>query len=377
MRRRDFVRVAVVGGAAATAGCAALPRSGPTTDAMTGGPAGAAGLVAALDADVVARLSLPAEPGFPQAFRAAPPIDSARLGVGDVLDVTVWETEGGVFAPMGGQTPIQGVMVEPSGEVFIPFVGGLPAEGATPKLLRARIRDALEPLSLSPEVNIRLREPRSRMIALQGLVAQPGIYPIEPATDRLAQMLASAGGAVEDLERIEVTIERDGAIGRALLADVFEDPALNVALRPEDLVVLAPIRERFIALGASNAQAEIPFPTRPLDLLAAIGAASGLRDFDADATGVFVLRWEDPSLADALLTGPPPEDAPTGPGRPIVYRLDLSQPEAFFVARRFAMRDGDAVFVTNAPITELRKLLSVFTTVLTPVAQSQTIGAGF
>jgi hypothetical protein len=131
--------------------------------------------------------------------------------------------------------------------------------------------------------------------------------------------------------------------------------------------VLTPIRERFIAFGASGAQAEFSFPTRPLSLLSALGAARGLRDFDADPTGVFVLRFEDPAVADALLPGPPPEAAPHGPGRPIVYRLDLSQPEGFFVAREFGMRDGDAIFVTNAPLTELRKFLQLFNAVVTPV----------
>ena len=39
------------------------------------------------------------------------------------------------------------------------------------------------------------------------------------------------------------------------------------------------------------------------------------------------------------------------------------------VAEAFAMRDGDAIFVTNAPLTEFRKFVQLFTAVLTPVQQ--------
>lgn len=372
MHRREFLRRIGGAGAAvapiALTGCAALPRSGPRTADIVGETEPLDGLVAALDADAVALTAAPPPAGFPAAFRDAAALDPTRIGVGDLIDVTVWETEGGgIFSAEGGATVIEGAAVEPSGRLYIPFIGPQRAAGATLTELRDRIRAALQPLSLSPQVDVRLNEPRSRLVALQGAVASPGVYPIERATTRLSAMLAAAGGVPVPPEAVEVAIARDGVIGRQILADVFDEPALNIALRPGDLVVLSPIRERFIAMGATGGQAEILFPTRPLDLLSAIAAARGLNDFDADPTGVFVFRWETPAVADALLTGPPPPGAPAGPGRPIVYRLDLSAPQGFFVARSFGMRDGDALFVTNAPLTELRKFLQLFNSVITPV----------
>ena len=71
--------------------------------------------------------------------------------------------------------------------------------------------------------------------------------------------------------------------------------------------------------------------------------------------------------AEGLLEGQRPEGLSAGGGRPIVYRLDLSQPNGLFLARRFQMRDRAAMFVTDAPRTELRKFLQLFNTVLTPV----------
>ena len=373
MRRRVFLRGggATALAAVSVAGCSALPRSGPLTFAMQGDPddpEALEGLVAKLTPEATQMAAAAPPPGFPPDFLSARPIDPTQLGVDDLIDVTIWESEGaGLLNAEGGATMIEAARVDPAGYIFMPFAGHQRAAGATLADLRERIRRAFEPLTLSPQVDVRLREPGSRLVTLQGAVSRPGVYPIERATRRVAEMLAAAGGASEPPERVEVAVERNGVIGRQILADIFDEPALNIALRPGDLVVLSPIRERFLALGASSVQAEISFPTRPLNLLSALGAARGLRDFDADPTGVFVFRYEDPAVADALLPGPVPPGAPTGPGRPIVYRLDLSEPQGFFLARRFAMRDGDAIFVTNAPLTELRKFLQLFNSVVAPV----------
>jgi polysaccharide export outer membrane protein len=377
MRRRRFLQGGALALSTATlSGCAALPRSGPLTMDIRGDAddAGALeGLVAPLTAEAAEMATATPPPGFPPAFLSAGPIDPTRLGVDDLLDITIWESEGaGLLNTAGGATAIEGARVDSSGRIFVPFAGHQRAAGSMLSDLRERIRMALEPLTLSPQVDVRLRDPRSRLVTLQGAVARPGVYPIERATARVAEMLAAAGGASEPPERVEVAVERGGVIGRQILAEIFDEPALNIALRPGDLVVLSPIRERFLTLGASSIQAEIPFPSRPLTLLSALGAARGLRDFDADPSGVFLFRYEDPAIADALLPGPVPPGAPKGPGRPIVYRLDLSEPQGFFLARRFAMRDGDAIFVSNAPLTELRKFLQLFNSVVAPV---QTVDA--
>ena len=374
--RRRFLRGAAAFplAQAGLAGCAALPRSGPLTAAMQGSddPEALEGLVAPLTRDALAAIPAPAPPAFSPAFRSAAPIDPTRLGVDDVIDITVWETEGaGLFNPDGGPTVIT-VTVDPDGTVYLPFAGRQTAAGATIAILRDRIRAALEGLTLSPQVDVRLRAPRSRFVAIQGEVANPGLFPIERPTLRLSAMLAQAGGAANQPERIEIGILRDGRIERQLLSDLLEDPVLDVALRPGDRITLSAIRERFIVLGAASAQAELPFPTRPLDLLSALGVARGLRDFDADPSGVFVFRYEDPAVADALLPGPRPAGLPGGPGRPIVYRVDLSEPGGLFLARGFQMRDRDAVFVTNAPLTELRKFLQLFNSVVAPI---NTVGA--
>lgn len=357
----------------AAAGCALLPRSGPLATQIEApeDPAATASLVAPLTPETLRLANRPKPLSFPEAMTGAAEIDIERLGPGDLLDIRVWE--GGDAPLLGGAdgvAQIESVPVSGRGMVYLPFLGDVRASGARLGDLRAQIQSGLSALTLDPQVDVRLREPRSRLVTVQGSVTRPGEYVIDRGATRLAPMLALAGGTSLPPEQIEVAIRRDGVRAAALLEDVYTNDVFNVALRPQDEIVLNPLRERLLVLGATLRQAEVPFPSRPFSLLSAIAAARGLNDNDADPTGVFVFRWEDPEIADAILTGPARADAPTGPGRPIVYRVDLTDPGALFMAQQFQMRDGDALFVTNAPLTELRKILQLFTLAIAPIRQT-------
>jgi polysaccharide export outer membrane protein len=45
----------------------------------------------------------------------------------------------------------------------------------------------------------------------------------------------------------------------------------------------------------------------------------------------------------------------------MVYVLDLTQPTGMFEARDFLIRDGDTVYVTEAPFVQWNKTLSALT----------------
>lgn len=372
-RRRALSLLAGGFGLGLTGGCGITPRSGPLASqiAADGVEDGLSGLVVDLDAAVAARVPAPAPERFPEAFLGRPEIEAVRYGVGDEIELLVWEPGGlGLFGGGEGGGSVAGVRVEPDGRIFVPFAGRVRAAGATPQELRDRLRAALEPYTADPQVDLRLTQARSRTVTVQGAVGRPGPYVIEAESARLLPMLAVAGGVAVPPERVEIRLRRDGVTGAATLDAVYADPALDIALRPGDLIVVQQLRERFIVLGATSSQAEIGFPARPLSLLAALGAVGGLRDNDADPTGVFLFRREERALADALLPAPEPQGMPAGPGRPVVYRLDLTGPGALFAAQTFTLRDGDAVFVTNAPLTEIRKVLQLFTATVAPIQTS-------
>lgn len=361
----------------AVTGCAILPRSGPTSGAIDSREDASRpdGLVAPVDARAVA-LMTPNEPaGFPDAFLRAAPFDPDVLAAGDVVELTVWEGEGGgLFSGgRGGAIVLPAIAIASDGFVDLPYAGRIRAGGRTIRAFQDGVRAQLAPLILSPEISARLVEPAGRRVSVQGAVAAPGVFALDHGLTRLSGLLARAGGATVKPDLVAVSVLRDGVRATERLSRIYAAPERDIALRPGDAVLAAPAGGDFSVLGAASVQAQIPFASDPFDLLSAIAAARGLRDFEADPAAVFVFRFEDPAVADALLDGPPPPGLPTGEGRPIIYHLDLSSRDAIFLARRFQMRDGDALFAANAPLTELRKLLQLFNSVFAPVVQTNAI----
>ena len=144
--------------------------------------------------------------------------------------------------------------------------------------------------------------------------------------------------------------------GRIWLKDLYENPNLDIALRPGDRIFIEEDSRSFMALGATGAQNRIDFQTETLSALEAIATVGGLSTTSADPTGVFILRDESEEIARAVLGQP---DL-VGPQR-MIYVLDLTEPAGLFEARDFQIRDGDTLYVTEAPFVQWQKTLSAIT----------------
>jgi polysaccharide export outer membrane protein len=53
-----------------------------------------------------------------------------------------------------------------------------------------------------------------------------------------------------------------------------------------------------------------------------------------------------------------------------VYRVNLRDPNSFFVVQNFMMDDRDVLYVSNAPVAELQKFLNVVFSVAYPIVNS-------
>lgn len=195
-------------------------------------------------------------------------------------------------------------------------------------------------------------------------------FPLDPGGERILGALARAQGPKFPAYETVLTLQRGGAGGQALLADVLAAPSLNIQLRSGDTVLVTREPRYFVALGAVGQTASITqlnrritFDDRQLSLTKAIARAGGLQDDRANPSSVFLFRMERPALLRAAGVGMP-EAAP--PAVPTVYRADFANPSMFFLAQRFPMRHGDTIFVSNAPATDLEKFLRL----LLPIAQS-------
>jgi polysaccharide export outer membrane protein len=80
---------------------------------------------------------------------------------------------------------------------------------------------------------------------------------------------------------------------------------------------------------------------------------------------VFLFRNEPAAVVRALgrrQLGTGPEGT-----TPVIYRLDLSDAKAYFLAQRFPVEDKDILYVANADLNELQKFFALLNTLTGPV----------
>lgn len=117
-----------------------------------------------------------------------------------------------------------------------------------------------------------------------------------------------------------------------------------------------------MAMGAVTQPGLHDLPSSNPSLLDVLGVAGGLNDRAADASGVFVFRLSDT------------EKNEDGTPKAEVFRLDMKNPEAIFLARKFLVQPEDAVYVTNAAVYEWQKIISPIVQVL---ILGRTVSTGF
>jgi polysaccharide export outer membrane protein len=356
-------RAAVLGAlasASAVAGCG-LPRPGPSKREIFAGSVLQDGdaFIVTVNARVTRATAVLPSFGFSQDFQNAGLVGSDTLSPGDTLQITVFENV--KDDPLLGNTgqrvsQLTEVQVDGQGYIFIPYAGRIKAAGQTPEGLRQAITRKLDAQTPDPQISVSRLAGDGSSVTLSGSVMAPGVYPIERPTRTLAAMLAKAGGVSIDPATALVRVTRAGKTGKVWMKDLWEHPSLDIALRPGDQIVIEEDQRRFTALGATGTQALVPFESETLSAVEALATVGGLQTVAADPTGVFVFRNEAAEIANVVLGR---KDL-VGAQR-MVYVLDLTAPTGMFEARDFLIRDGDTVYVTEAPYVQWNKTLAALT----------------
>lgn len=364
--------VALVTGVAACG----LPRSGPNKSEIYKGSVlkeGDAFIVTVNPRVTKATAVMPAL-GFSSAFQKAGIVGSDTISAGDTLGLTIFENVRD--DPLLGNTgqrvsALEEVQVDGQGFIFVPYAGRIKAAGQTPEGLRQAITRMLDTQTPDPQITVQRLAGDGSAVSVQGAVGATGVYPIERPTRTLSAMIAKAGGVAIEPESALIRVTRGGQTGQVWLQDLYSNPALDIALRPGDKIVVERDRRAFVALGATGAQNRVPFETQTLSAIEAIAIVGGLNTGLADPTGVFVFRNEAAPIANAVLG----RNDLQGDQR-MVYVLDLTEPTGMFEARDFSIRDGDTVYVTEAPYVQWRKALSAITGTVGAADSLATAGTG-
>jgi polysaccharide biosynthesis/export protein len=366
-------------------GCSSLPRAGPMTDDVMASASGNSARQYELfdiSGQVVAAVRHRKVGSFAARFGDTERSVEPTLGIGDTVAVTLWEAPGGILfasnevasVPQQNGSHMATVpdqVVGRDGAITVPFAGRIKVANKTARDVETAIKKGLSGKTTDAQVVVNVRSSVSNAVTVIGEVQNASRHPLSVGGDRILDVIAAAGGLRVPINETFVELTRGDTIVRMPLLQVTNDPHENIYLRAKDVLTLVRAPQKFLVYGATGANAEIPFDADGISLADALAKAGGLNDSRSDPRGVFVFRYESSDVVQTLRP-----DMPLPPGRaavPVIYRLDLSAPDGFFVAQQFPVMNRDVIYVSNAPFTDVQKVMSVATTMATYAAQGVVI----
>jgi polysaccharide export outer membrane protein len=369
-----------------TATLAACQTTGPSRKAIESAAATPAipGLhVVDVTSDVARQLSLASADDknvFARDLSGAEPIGTT-VGIGDTVEVTIWEAsppalfgtanlDGGIDSMVQGSRPntLPGFLVGRSGTITIPFAGQVPAAGRTVHEIEQEIVRRLQGRAHMPQAIVRISRNVASTVTVLGDVKQPGQVPLTPHGERVLDALSDAGGTSQPLDHMTIQLTRGPIVRRMAAEDIVADPRNNVVLMTGDVISAMYQPNSFTVLGAAGKNDEVHFEGTGITLSQALGRVGGLRSDTADPKGVFIFRWQKPATATIDPTFPV-----NGPGVPVIYRVDLKQPETYLAAQKFEMRDGDVLYVSDSPVSDFQRFIGLVASSILPISTVRTV----
>jgi polysaccharide export outer membrane protein len=364
-----------------TAGCAIFPAAGPSgkdiVEEVRPSLAGDEPGYALVEIDqysltVLGRRAPPTLRGFFGDYR---PAGGQTIGVGDSIQITVWEAaSGGLFSASGDRmspgsrsAAIPDQVVGRDGSVTVPYAGRIQVAGRTQQEVENAIVERLRGKAIEPQAVVNITRNITNTVTVTGEVANGARVPLSLQGDRVMDVIAAAGGYRSPVHETFVTLTRGDRTARAPIQALLANPREDIYLRAGDILTVERTPPTFTVMGATGANAVVPFDARGLTLEEAIGKAGGLTDSQADPAGVFLLRYEPASLVREF-----PNVAPSLLARgpvPVVYHLNLREPAALFAARRFSIHDKDILYVSMAPLVDITRFVQLFQTLSQPAIQ--------
>ena len=366
-----IARILLAGAAClAFAGCSSLSGIGPSAgDVVEEAGPGAAPRYELVDIDsnVVETLRQRGPNSFLAHFGDYRPSVEPRIGIGDTVMVTIWEAgAGGLFsAPVAADhfstgsksATIPDQVVGRDGAITVPYAGRIPVAGRTTRDVQTIVEHALQGKAIQPPVLVNVVHSVSNNVTVTGEVVNGARVSLSVKGDRVMEVIAAAGGIRAPVNETYVQLSRGDVTERVAMTRVSSDPKENIYMRANDVLTLIRDPQTFIAYGAMGRIAEIPFDAEGINLSQALAKAGGLLDAQSDPAGVFVFRYEPEDVARALRP-----DSPLiqhGYSTPVVYRLNLREANSLFVAQNFHILNRDLLYVSNASIDNLRKVMEI------------------
>lgn len=265
-----------------------------------------------------------------------------KVAARDVLHVTVWNHPE-LNNPAGQlSSDLAGRVVNDDGYFFYPYVGRVKAADRTVSDIRAELARRLTAYLTEPQVDVSVLQYRGRKAFVVGQVEKPGPVPITDEPLFVTTLLTQVEGLKSNADMSRAVLNRKGVISNLDLYALYYkgDISQNVLLQDGDILNI-PERnqDKVFVLGEVRSPQARLLPWGRYSLSDALGDAGGLDQVTARASQVYVLR-----AADS--------------GRPEIWHLNASSPQALVLADNFELRARDVVFVDASAVTRWSRVIN-------------------
>ena len=282
------------------------------------------------------------------------------IGIGDVLQITVWDHPE-LTIPAGSfrDPAASGQQIGDDGYLYYPYVGMVKAAGMNIAALRDILTDRLSSYIQDPQLDVRVVGFRSKRVYVVGEVNNPGVLPLDDVPLTIADAISLSGGLTENAHKSGVNVSRDGVVHEIDLKALYDyaDSSQNLMLRHGDIVnVLDRSQQKVFVMGEVRTPKSVEIINGHLTLAAALGEVGGVIQNSANSGAIYVVRGTDKD-------------------KPEIFHLDARYATGMLLAERFDMQAQDVIFVDTAGISKWNRVITQLLPSISIIGIADNIGS--